>query len=273
MVSTADFSKSPVDSGVILQAQVEASALAKLVKKISLPGSGAYVHEFTTGGAEYVAEGALKPVVDVTGASVLVDAIKFAKVVVLTKELAEDSPAIANAILQDLPASFASTLDRIVIGDTSKPTGNIDSLVGAPTQEVSTVSDLYAAYDTVEATGATVDGILFTSSYLNYLRGKVNDLGLPVFSIGANDIDGIPFAVVRSSTRNAWVGPFASRAVWGVVDGYPKVDISTDAPVTVDGKMISLFQENKIGVLGETRVGFRVANVNEFVKLTAPTAS
>lgn len=271
-VQTSDYLLPPIDSGVVLTKLVQSSAIAKLVPQIPLSGSGSVFHTFASGDAEYVTESGLKPVVSVTGGSFEVDAKKFAKAIVLTDESVEDSPAIGKAALESVPEVFASILDRIAIGTKAKPSGNFDTLAAAPSMEIDTVADLYAAIDTVEANDVTADGILFTSSMLNHLSGKVNSLGLPVFNISGGEINGIPYAVIKSSVKAAFVGPFATRAVWGIVPGYPKVTVHDDV-VEVDGVLRALWQHNEIAVLGETRIGFRVADVNEFVKLVPATVA
>lgn len=274
MVTRSDFNLPPVDSGLILSKVTEASAIQKLAGQIALPGTGSIVHTFDSGEASYVTEGGRKKVVTNTGGSFTVSAEKFGKVVLLTEELTDDSPALGNAIYEEIPKTFGTTIDRIVIGDSAKPTGNFDSLAGAPTRTVGTVADAYAALSAVEAKKVNPSGWLFTSSMFYALAGKVNSSGNPVFDFSGGTFLGLDYAIVKSTTQAAWVGPFASRAVWGAVEGTPKVIVSTEGTVILDdGTVVSLLQENKIGVVAEARYGFRVADVTEFVKITPAATS
>jgi HK97 family phage major capsid protein len=272
--ATTDFDLPPIDSGLILSKINDLSAVQKISQRIDLPGTGVIVHNFSTGDASYVPEGGRKPLTQQNASSLTVAPAKFTKVITITDELSTDSPALANAIYGELPKSFAPTFDRIVIGDLLKPSGDFDNLSGAPTQGLNTVADGYAAYSAVEAKGVNPEAWLFTSAKFNELAGKVTDLGIPVFDFSNGEFLGLPYAVVRSTVKAAWVGPFQTRSVWGVVDGTPSVKISKDATlVDDDGTIIPLFQENKIGVIAEVRFGFRVADINEFVKLDSVVAS
>lgn len=108
---------------------------------------------------------------------------------------------------------------------------------------------------------------MITSGFLLALRGKRNALGNPIFQISESLIEGIPYAVINSPMRVAYVGPFASRAVWGVVPNFPKVKTVDGAFTREDGTVLTLSDHNLIGIIAETRIGFRVADVQEFVKL------
>lgn len=274
MTSKTDFDLPPIDSGLILSKVSEISAIQKLSTRIDLPGTGAIVHNFSTGEASYVPEGGRKPLTNTNASSLTVAPAKFTKVITITDELSTDSPALANAIYGEIPKSFAPTFDRIIIGDLTKPSGDFDNLAGAPVQTLETVSDAYNALSTVEGKGVNGEGWLFTSAEFNALAGKVNNLGVAVFDFSNGQFLGLPYAVVRSTVKAAWVGPFSTRSVWGVVDGTPSVKISTEGTLVADnGTIISLLQENKIGVIAEIRLGFRVADITEFVKLVPAVTS
>lgn len=274
MTSRSDFDLPPIDSGLILSKVNDTSAIQKLSQRIDLPGTGAVVHTFDTGDATYVPEGGRKPLTPTTSASLTVAATKLAKVIFITDELSTDSPALSNAIYNEVPKSFGNTFDKIVVGDLAKPSGDFDSLAGAPVLALATKADAYEALTAVEGTGVNADGWLFTSAMYHEMAGKVNDLGTSVFDFSNGTFLGLPFAVVRSTAKAAWVGPFGTRSVYGIVDGTPKVIVSTEGTLVADnGQVISLLQENKIGVVAEVRLGFRVADITEFRKLVPTVAS
>lgn len=267
MVNRSDFNLPPIDSGLILDNVAAASGVQKLSTRIDLDGTGSIVHMFSSEDAEYTPEGGVKPVVDTNARSLTVSAEKFAKIEVISKELKADAPALAQAIYEKAPQSFASIFDKLVIGDKPKPSGNFDSLATAPEMEIATLADAYAALSAVEAKGVTPEAWLFSTAMINYLSGMVNTLGLPVFDLAGETFLGLPFARVTSTNRFALVGPWKSRTVYGVVEGDTEVRISEEASLEKDGTTINLWQRNLYGILAETRFGFRAADVNEFVKL------
>ncbi len=56
-----------------------------------------------------------------------------------------------------------------------------------------------------------------------------------------------------------------SKAAWGVVGGI-SYRVSTEATVTIDGQLTSLFENNLVAVLAEAEYGFVVADTEAFVK-------
>lgn len=273
MFTRNSFTLPPVDSGLILQATTAGSAVQRLSRRITLPGTGTLVHSFSTGDASYVPEGGRKPITGTQGNTINVVAEKFTTLIPITSEFAADSSALADAVYSAAPSKFASTFDKIVIGEIMKPAG-MDNLDASPTLTLNTVADAYRALSAVDAnSSATADGWLFTSAMFNELAGKVNQFGTPVFNFANGQFLGLPFEIVRSTQKAAYVGPFAARSVWGVVDGEPTVKVSTDATLIQDnGELISLFQENKIAILAEARFGFKIASNLEFIKLTTDGA-
>ena len=62
-----------------------------------------------------------------------------------------------------------------------------------------------------------------------------------------------------------------SQAVWGSVEGI-KIKFSDQATITKGDSQINLWQRNMFAVLVEAELGFRVADVNRFAKLTQAAA-
>jgi hypothetical protein len=67
-----------------------------------------------------------------------------------------------------------------------------------------------------------------------------------------------------------------SQVAWGSVGGI-SYRISTEAPVTINGSLVSLFENNLVAVLAEAEYGFLLNDADAFVKLTntnnTPTTS
>ena len=58
-----------------------------------------------------------------------------------------------------------------------------------------------------------------------------------------------------------------TQAAWGAVGGI-SYRISTEAPVTINGSLVSLFENNLVAILAEAEYGFLVNDVDAFTKLT-----
>lgn len=271
MVMTSDFSNPPVDSGVILTKVNDSSALAKLVPQVPLSGSGSLYHTFELSNPSLVGEGQLKPMSTTAVTSIEMGAHKFTNKFTVSDEALEDVAGLSNAIYNKIPAKLVNDIDFRVIGDRVAPSENFSNLSGATELEVGSVADFYAALGAVGTQGVQAEGILITSGFLLALKGMRYESGLPMFAIDGENIEGVRYAVVNSAVPVAYVGPFATRAVWGVVPGYPKVKVVDGAFTLEDGTVLTLSDHNLVGIIAETRVGFRVADVAEFRKLVPAT--
>lgn len=270
MVAKPDFNTPPVDSGVILTKVEQASAIAQLVPQVPLSGNGTVFHTFDIGNPALVGEGELKPMSTTAVTDIELGAHKFTNKFTMTDEVLEDVKGLDTAFYSKVPNRLVSDIDFRVIGNRTAPSENFDNLSSAPAMELDNVADFYAVLSAVGDKGVNADSMLITSGMLLWLKGKRYDSGVPMFNISANEIEGIKYAVVNSPVKVAYVGPFASRAVWGIVPGYPKVKIETGAFTLEDGSIKTLADHNLVGIIAETRVGFRVADISEFVKVTPP---
>lgn len=68
----------------------------------------------------------------------------------------------------------------------------------------------------------------------------------------------------------AWGGDW-SQAVWGAVGGI-SYDVSTEATVTINGQLVSLWEHNLVAIRAEAEYGFLVNDPESFVKYTYTTA-
>lgn len=277
-LTKAQFEAMKPDSNLVLTKVAEQSAFYAASQQIALSGNGTLVHTFDSGLGTYVTESGVKPVVESVGSTKTVGAHKFAKIVVLTNELVQDSPTIANAIYGTIPDSLQGALDTIISGAAPAPSSSFDTFASLTTSiNVTTPEALHDVFATVESKNVRVDSMVISSALYHRLRGARTALGFPIFNmIGDNkrgEIEGVPYFVYRSTRVEGFVGPFASRAVWGIVEDPNLVRVSTEASVNDGEKTINLWQENKVGILAEARFGFRVADLDEFVKVTFDTTA
>ena len=74
---------------------------------------------------------------------------------------------------------------------------------------------------------------------------------------------------VGNGTIQGFFGDF-TKGAWGAVGGI-SYRISTEATVTINGELVSLFENNLVAVLAEAEYGFAVQSADYFGKLvTAP---
>lgn len=57
-----------------------------------------------------------------------------------------------------------------------------------------------------------------------------------------------------------------TKCAWGTVGGIT-MDISTEAAVTINGELVSLFENNLVAIRAEAEYGFAVADKDAFVKI------
>ena len=62
------------------------------------------------------------------------------------------------------------------------------------------------------------------------------------------------------------------QAAWGVVGGI-SYRVSTEAAVTINGTLTSLFEHNLVAILAEAEYGFLLNDPDAFVKLTNNSGS
>jgi hypothetical protein len=96
-------------------------------------------------------------------------------------------------------------------------------------------------------------------------------LGAPVYTTRASyaaDADG---AGAGTDKQYGYAGDW-DNAYWGSVEGI-QISISDQATLDDGGTPINLWQQNMFAVRAEIEVGFRVRDLNYFVKLTSATQS
>ena len=63
-----------------------------------------------------------------------------------------------------------------------------------------------------------------------------------------------------------------SQLVWGTVGGI-KFDVSTQATVTLNGQLVSLFENNLVAIRAEAEYGLLINDVEAFVSITGASGS
>lgn len=233
-----------------------------------------------------VAEGADKPATGAELAQVTLDIVTAAGIVIFTKQLIADATAdLLPTIDADIREAFGQYIDQNALGSNSS--GDIVSAFNSElaettqTQELGTTGDALAlavsgAMAKIEANGYNPTGIILAADGRAALRDARNavETTSPVYSPGyvqpPDSLYGLP---IRYTSN---LRPFATAAAAGVVKGIVgdfshamlgirsevERSVSTEATVDVGGTAHRLWQQNKVGVLWETRVGFVAHQLN-----------
>jgi HK97 family phage major capsid protein len=282
------------------------SVVQQLVRRIPLGVNGESI-PFVNGrpAAAWVAEGTTKPAT--SGALTLLSMVpkKIAAIMVVSSEVVRANPGnYINTMRDSLAEAFAVAFDRAALHDEG-PTG---AAGGGPfstyvaqttkTQEIGgttaanggiyvdlveamrdIVSDTDASGRRYQLTGWALDTVLEPS-----LWGAVDTTGRPIFvDLPADEAaSSLSPGGGRLMARRAFMGEgvasanltsivgFAgdwSQAAWGAVGGI-SYRVSTEAAVTINGSLVSLFENNLVAVLAEAEYGFVMADADAFVELT-----
>jgi HK97 family phage major capsid protein len=295
----------PEQSAPIFAKAKRLSAIQQLAQQVPLSLNGKVVPVMTgRPAASWVSEGAIKPsskgLVDI----VTITPQKIACIVVVSDEvlrtnvvgyvpMMEDAMAEAFAIAFDLAATQDAGPDGTVGGGpfaTALKDGTKTVELGTATQANGgyygdLVTGLGLLANTQDALQRTYrfNGIALSPRAEALLLGQTDTTGRPLLNLDN------AFAANNMATSNGFTGQILGRpayfsdgvdyfstigwmgdwtqAAWGVVGGI-RMDVSTETAVTINGSLVSLFENNLVAIRAEAEYGFVVADAAAFVELT-----
>ena len=258
---------------------LETSVVQRLARQIEMPAGGLQIETIVDEPeANWVGETEEKPVDTHTFGSKIITPYKMALIEPFSDEFRRDKNALYNQLIQRLPLALGRKFDRTVFGQFDAPGDNFDTLDGAPEIAMTGNEEGYiAALSSIAAADGDADlshWILSASAEIAAL-GDVDAQNKRLFIPDVQESGSIGSIYARpvvksKSVENGDVIGFAgdwSKAVWGVVDGIG-IKFSDQATIQSGGQQINLWQRNMFAVLVEVEIGFRVADVNHFAKLT-----
>lgn len=283
----------PEVSQEILQKTQEESAIMRLARRVTLPGSGLTIPMITGDPtAAWVAETGMKPVSDPETGTKLMSAYKIAVIETFSDEFVRDGKAMYDALIARIPGALAKCFDNTVLGATEKPGDNFDnfslcttqSLI--PTSDHSTYDGLVAADTDIALAGGVLNGFALSAQARGILLSAVDSTGRPLFvnSVSEGTIPRIlgvstyfnkgvyKAGTAGTSGTPATVGIAGdwTQAMYGTVAGV-KIDVNNTGVVTrgtgTSATTVNLWQQNMIAVRAEIEVGFR-ADTTMFNLLT-----
>lgn len=267
----------------IIQKTQEQSAVMQLARQITLPGTGVMVPVILSDPeADWVAEGAEKPVKTGTLETKKLVPYKLAVIVPFSMEFVRDREVLYNAMIQRIPLAMAAKFDGAVFGSSAAPGENFDTLSKCTAQVIGT-----NAYDGLVAADTDVsehDGIV--NGYVLAPQGKAtllaskdkNDRPLFINNIADNAIPtilGAPTYVAKAAHVTGTPETFGfvgdwTKSVYGTVQGM-QMSVSDQATLKVGSETINLWQQNMVAVRAEIELGFR-ADTTVFNKLVKASA-
>lgn len=269
----------------------KSSVVQRLARKVPLGINGQEIPVVTSKAtAGWVAEAGQKPATQAGLGLKTIKPHKIAAIAVVSSEVVRANPGNYITLLrEDIAEAFAVAFDAAALHGSNSPFGagqNLASTTKAVTLGTAAVAsggiyaDVNSGLELLVNDGKKLTGFAFDSVTEPTFNGAVDANGRPLFvdpvyedaALRGGRILGRPAYLgdgVKGGDTVGFGGDW-SQAVWGVVGGI-SYDVSTQATVTINGELTSLWENNLVAIRAEAEFGFLVNDVESFVKYqTAP---
>jgi HK97 family phage major capsid protein len=293
--TTSDFSGflNREQSAAIFERAARSSAVQQLSPQIQLGAAGQSIPVVTgklTAG--WVAEGAQKPASKGALALKNMDPKKLAVISVVSAEVVRANPGnYMNIVRNQVGDAFATAFDAAALHGTSTPfstfvaqtTKTIE--IGTTLQAAGGIhGDINAGLKLLVDDGKRLSGFALDDRFEPLLNGAVDAGGRPIYIDSPVVDNAAPFRQGRLLGRSAFIGEGVynatgtvlgfggdwSQTAWGAVGGI-SYKVSTEATVTINGELVSLFENNLVAILAEAEYGWLVNDTAAFVEYTNAT--
>lgn len=301
---TGDFSGflNAEQSGPIFDQAYQTSVVQQLTRRVPLGINGQEIPITTSKPvAGWVAEAGQKPATKGAMSLKTMTPKKMAAIAVVSAEVVRANPGgYVNELRPQLAEAFATTFDAAALHGTATPfttyidqTTQTDIEFGTKTSAQGGIfADLNAGLSTLVNAGKRLTGFAFDVIAEPLFNSAVDANGRPLFldspTVETAEVvragrvlgrpafmgEGIstPVVVGTPNTQgNVGYGGDWRQAVWGVVGGI-SYDVSTEATVTINGVLTSLWEHNLLAVRAEAEYGWLVNDVDAFITYTNHTA-
>jgi HK97 family phage major capsid protein/HK97 family phage prohead protease len=261
-----------------------ATILGKITNLRKVPFNVSVPTQTAGGSYGWVGQGAAKPVTKLAFGAVTLGMTKIAGIVVLTEELVRMStPSAEQTVRNDMIAGIAQFMDTQftdpavaangVISPASITNGTVAIVSSGPTA-ANAVTDIKALVATFVAANLGLGSAVLLMSEANAfaLSTALNPLGqqmFPTVGTGGGTILGIP--VVTSSAMGTNIVLVDASGILYADDGAVTIDVSREASVQMDSApdspavattvMVSLWQNNLVGIRAERFVNWARARL------------
>jgi len=285
---TGDFSGflNADQSGPIFDQAMRTSVVQSLVRQVPLGINGQEIPITTSKPvAGWVAEAGQKPATQGAMSLKTMTPKKLAAIAVVSAEVVRANPGnYVNLLRPQLAEAFAVAFDAAALHGTSTPfttyidqTTQTDIEIGTSTAANGGVyADLNSGLATLVNAGKRLTGFAFDVTAEPLFNAAVDTTGRPLFvdspttetaaTVQAGRVLGRPAFIgegVKAGTTVGYGGDW-TQAAWGVVGGI-SYDVSTEATVTINGALTSLWEHNLLAVRAEAEYGWLVNDVDAFV--------
>lgn len=287
----------------------QVSVVMQLCRQIPMGINGEIIPVVTTlPVADWVAEGATKPATKGALTPKTMAPKKLAAIMVDSQEVVRADPAgYVSRRLDDLGEAFAVAFDYATLhnlGGGGTGTGPFATYIDQTTKsaELGGTSQalgglngdfVRAAQEIISATDSAgrpydLSGWALDTQMEIRMWDQVDTTGRPIWidlpadqvALGIarrGSVMGRP-SIMSPRVRNAGstilgYGGDWSQAVWGVIGAGINFSVSTESTVTINGSLVSLWENNLVAVRAEAEYGFLVNDVNAFVQLRNDSGS
>lgn len=268
----------------------KSSVVQQLARKVTLGAAGIEIPVVTTKPtAGWVAEAGKKPTTSGGLGLKTIKPHKLAAISVVSAEVVRANPGGYMEILKaDIAEAFAKAFDDAALYGTESPFGPDQHLaattksveLGTATAEKGGVfADVNSALSLLVKDKKKLNGFAFDAVTEPIFNASVDKNGRPLFvdsptvetsaTITAGRLLSRPAFIADNVSKDAVVG-FAgdwSKALWGTVGGIT-YDISTQTAVTLNGELVSLWENNLVAIRAEAEFGWYLHDKDAFVKFT-----
>jgi len=275
-------------SAAIFEQAAKISVVQQLAPRVPLGINGQSI-PVVTGKVQagWVAEGAQKPASKGSMALKTMDPKKIAAIAVVSAEVLRANPGgYVDLIRPQIAEAFATAFDAAAMYGTSSPfatnlaTGSsVQEFTGTTPAFTDVYGDLNAGLSTLVNAGKKLTGFAFDNRFEPVLNGSKDTANRPLFVESPFTETAGPVRQGRLLGRPAYIGDgiydattktygFAgdwSQAAWGAV-GEISYNVSTEATVTINGVLTSLWENNLVAILAEAEYGFLVNDAASFVR-------
>lgn len=296
-VKTSDFNAgflTPEQAGPIFERAAQSSVAQSLAQRVPLGINGTNV-PYVTGQvtANWVAEGAIKPASKPSiGLKQLVPK-KLTCLVPVSAEVVRANPGgFMQLITRQVGTAFAQAFDAAAFHGTNTPfttyldqTSNTQALVdGAANAGVYSGLIAGMAQTMAETEKYKVNGFAFDDLAETLFLGSYDTANRPIFIDSPLEDYTVPVSSGKLVGRRTYIGPGVAansvvgyggdwtQAAWGAIGGI-SYKVSNEASVTIDGNLVSAFENNLVLVLAEAEYAWLVNDADAFVAYTNAVAS
>lgn len=275
-------------SEAIFNKAAQVSLVQSIASRVPLGANGVAIPVVTSKPtAGWVAEGGQKPATKGSMGLKTMDPKKLAAIAVVSAEVVRANPGgYMDALRPQIAEAFAVAFDAAALHGTSTPFATyIDS--GSSVQELSGAAPVLApTYDDLNAGLATLvnadkdpNGFVLDRRFEPLLNGIKDSAGMPIFNdrpltektgpIRQGSLLGYNCRIGKGVYDAAakvygYFGDW-TQVAWGAVGGI-SYNVSTQATVTINGNLVSLWENNLVAILAEAEYGFLVNDPASFVR-------